>query len=206
MISPIRVEAVVSPGENGKVEINLLGEDGRTITSQELKYSIQQFKRYMVQQKIEFSIPGPAEYGRLEVRTRDRWGRDMSLTSVDLLLLSMGLDEIYAPISLLESYIIYYPEENDVIQGGVLLVNGAVQPVNNTPLIFDLIDEAGQLIGTTRIEAPVVEEGHTHAAFSAAVPYQVTGLTDARLIIRQESVGRIPGNVAMTSMLVVLMP
>ncbi|MCE1255056.1 MAG: hypothetical protein LWX83_16100 [Anaerolineae bacterium] len=206
VVSPIRVEAVVSPGENGRVQINLIGEDGRIISTQELRYSLQSFQRYMLQQKVDFTIPGPAEYGRLEIRTRDRRGRDMSLTSVDLLLLSLGRDEIYAPVSLLEPYIIYYPEENDVIKGGLLLVNGAVQPVNQNPIIFDLVNETGRVLGSTRISAPQVEEGQTHAAFSAAVPYQVSGLTDARLIMRQESAGRISGNVAITSLLVKLQP
>jgi hypothetical protein len=206
VVSPIRVDAVVSPGENGKVEINLIGEDGRLISNQELKYSMQKFQRYGVQQKLNFTIPGPAEYGRLEIRTNDRWGRNVAITSVDLILMGIGSEETFPPISLLEPYLIYYPNENNVIEGGTLLVNGVAQPVNRNPLKIVLVDESGKQLGGTQVEAPVIAEGFTHADFSAAVPYQVDEQTDARLMIYQESAGRIPGIVSLTSIDVELKP
>lgn len=196
----------MSPGENGKVDISLYGEDKRLITNQQLSYSMQKYQRFMLQQKLAFTIPGPAEYARLEIKTRDRWGRDMSVSSVDLLLLAMGSDEPFPPISLLEPYIIWYPEEAGIVQGGTLLVNGLVKPVNPTPLIFELIDESGQLVGSTQLNPPAIQEGQTHAPFTVAIPYRVNSGTNARLIIRQESVGRIPGTVAMTSVQVSLNP
>ena len=204
--SPVHLSSIASPGDDGFIYVNLIGEDGRTITHFEQRYYSRQGERFFFDRYLDFNIPGPAEYGRLEIRTRDKWGRDVSISSVDLLLLSVGNSELFDPLSLLEPYIIWYPHEGAIITGGSLLVSGLVQPVNQNPIIFELIDDGGKIVGSTRIDAPRIEPGQTHAQFAAAVPYQLDAGAEARLIIRQESLSRIPGTVALSSMRLILAP
>jgi len=206
VVSPLHISSIISPGEDGYIHIILRGEDGRVISQLDQHFYTRLGTRFLFDQKIDFSIPGPAEYARLEIRTQDRWGRNISMSTVDLLLLGMGRAEVYDPVSELEPYIIYYPFEGKTITGGSVLVQGQIQPVNNSPVIFELVDGGGNIVGTTRINAPKVEDGQTHAQFNAAVPYKVDAATDVRLIIRQESAGRIPGTVALTSERLVLAP
>jgi hypothetical protein len=206
VVSPIHLSSIASPGEDGNIFVNLIGEDGRVITHLEQHYYTRQGQRFLFNPIIEFTIPGPAEYARLEIRTRDKWGRDVSISSVDLLLLSVGSNEIYDPISGLEPYIIWYPSDGAIISGGSVLVNGLIQPVNHNPIIFELVDAGGKIIGSSKIDAPNVENGQTHAEFNAAVPYKLDAGADVRLIIRQDSTGRIPGTVALTSMHLILGP
>jgi hypothetical protein len=204
--SPIHLSSIASPGEDGYIYVKLIGEDGRVITQLDQRYYTRQGERFLFDPRIEFTIPGAAEFARLEIRTRDKWGRDISISSVDLLLLSVGNDEIYDPISLLEPYIIWYPRERATITGGSLLVSGLVQPVNHSPIIFELVDGGGKIVGSTKIDAPPIESGQTHAQFAAAIPYKLDAGAEVRLIIRQESVSRIPGTVALTSMDLILAP
>jgi hypothetical protein len=204
--SPIHISSIVSPGEDGYIYVTLYGEDGRVITHLDQRYDTRLVERFLFDQHLEFTIPGPAEYARLEIRTRDKWGRDVSVSSVDLLLLSVGTAEIYDPIILLEPYIIWYPREGQTITGGTLLVNGLVQPVNNNPILFELVDDGGKIVGSTKMDAPPILEGQTHVEFNAAVPYKLDAGAEVRLIIRQESVGRIPGTVALTSIRLILGP
>jgi hypothetical protein len=206
VVSPILLSSIASPGEDGHIFVNLIGEDGRVITHLDQRYYTRDGQRFLFDPKIEYSIPGPAEYARLEIRTRDKWGRDISISSVDLLLLSVGGDEIFDPISLFEPYIIWAPREGAILSGGAVLVNGLVQPVNQSPVIFELVDAGGKVVGSSKMEAPIVESGQTHAEFTQVVPYKLDAGADVRLIIRQESVGRIPGTVALTSMHLILAP
>jgi hypothetical protein len=204
--SPIHLSSIASPGDDGYIYVNLIGEDGQVISHLDQRYYTRQGERFLFAPQIAFTIPGPAEFARLEIRTRDKWGRDISISSVDLLLLSVGNNEIFDPISVLEPYIIWYPREGATISGGTLLVNGLVQPVNNTPIIFELIDDGGKLVGSTKIDAPSIEYGQTHAQFAAAVPYKLDAGAEVRLVIRQDSISRIPGTVALTSMRLILAP
>ena len=206
VVSPIRLTSIVSPGEDGYIYINLIGEDGKIITHLDQHLYTRLEQRFVLDIKINFTIPGPAEYARLEIMTRDKWGRSISISSVDLLLLSVGTDEINDPISVLEPYIIWYPRDNAILSGGSVLVKGLIRPVNHSPIIFELVDAGGKVIGSSKIDAPVVAEGQTHAEFNAAVPYKIDAGADVRLIISQESVGRIPGTVALTSMHLILAP
>jgi len=105
-----------------------------------------------------------------------------------------------------EPYIIRYPRSDQVIQGGILTLSGLARPVNNTPLIIELIDENGTIVGSTQVTVPEPAGSLSHTPFAVEIPYTVSGPTIVRLTIRQESDNRIPGTVALSSMLVQLEP
>ena len=147
-----------------------------------------------------------AETGRFSHQFKRLLGRLVGLASVDLVLLKIGSNQIYPPNIQLEPYVIRSPRNGDVLAGGTLLVTGLARPVNNSPIIIELIDEQGLVVGSAQIIVSAPSGDQTHTPFSLVVPYTVTGSTPVRMTIRQESDTRILGTVALTSLLITLEP
>lgn len=204
--SPIQLEAQITPGEDGLVYIDLIGEDGRYIV-----HDVLDFRRYLNRQidivpEIEFKIPRVSEIGRLVLSVEDENKRKIAVSSVDIILLAMGRDELNSPIHLLESYLIRYPIKNQVVQGGNLVIQVLARPYNDQPLIIEVIDEKGVVIASKQVKVPPPNGNLSHTPFTETINYRVSTLTPVRLTIRQESSNRIPGTVALTSLQIYLEP
>ncbi|MFN7035086.1 MAG: hypothetical protein ACK4SN_01865, partial [Bellilinea sp.] len=139
--SPLQVEALVSPGEDGYVYVELIGEDGRIITRQALDYRSFMNRYFYINPQVAFELNTAAETARLAVRIQDRLQRPIYLCSVEVVLMRLGRNEITAPVIAQEPYVVRSPREGAVISGGVLRVIGLARLVNNRPLIFELMDE-----------------------------------------------------------------
>ncbi len=197
---------VISPGEDGYVYVDIVGEDGRMIRSEALDYRPQIGRRLLVSPKIDFNIPGAVETARLVVSIKDSFGRLIALNSSDLLLLAIGKAEIYPVESLYEPYLIRFPRPRQTLSGGIVTLVGLARPVNDNPLILELIDETGKVVGFTSIIVPAPTGDLSHTPFEVGIPYQVEETTPVRLTIRQESAERIPGTVMLSSMEIILEP
>lgn len=204
--SPLQVEALVSPGEDGYIYVELIGEDGRVITRQALDYRSFMNRYFYINPQVAFELNTAAETARLVVRVQDRFQRPIYLCSVEVVLMRMGRNEITAPVIVQEPYVVRSPREGAVISGGVLRVIGLARLVNDRPLIFELIDESGQLVSNAVIEHSQPYGDLSHVPFEVFIPYSVEQDTPVRLIIRQESASRIPGTVWLSSMLLTLQP
>lgn len=205
-VSPIKLSANAIVGEDGYLNIALIGEDSRFIIRQALD-----FRRYIGQsitlsQEIPFEINGAGETARLELSSVDEYGRIAALTSVDLVLLKIGNPEIYPEIDPLEHFDIRAPLADSTARGGLLMVSGLARPANTNPVIIELITENGAIVGSAQFSVSPSSGGHTHSPFNVGVPYSVTATTPVRLTIRQESSTRIPGTVSVTSLLLTLEP
>lgn len=155
---------------------------------------------------VDFNISAAVETARLSVWVNDRFGRLMDLASVDLLLMSMGDNEINPPAYSDAPYLIRYPEQNQTIKGGILLLQGLANPVNESPLIIELVTEDGNIVGSNTISVAAPSGDLSHTPFILDIPYTVNAIAPVRLTIRQESTGRIPGTVALSSMTLVIEP
>ena len=116
--SPIKVEAMVIPGDDGYVYFDLLGEDGRIINHFEDNLRNNLGQHIIIVPKIDFQTSAVAESARLVMYTRDSAGRVISLTSVDLFLLSIGSSVVNAPNLQQEPYIVRWPRVGESISGG----------------------------------------------------------------------------------------
>jgi hypothetical protein len=206
VISPISIEAGATPGDDGLVLVDLIGEDGRTIARQRLDYRDFIGRSIGIAPTLEFTIPGVAETARLVLSSEDHFGRKISLASSELVLLSIGDNLIYQPGYQDAPYIIHEPVADQVIQGGLLTVSGLARPLNLSPLIFEMIDEQGQVLASSQLQVPLPGGDQTHTPFSIEIPYKVPIATRVRFTIRQDSDDRIPGNVALWSVPVLLLP
>ena len=206
LTSPFRVEAHILVGDDGYVHLDLMGEDNKIITARQLDYHSFINHNFLISEMMDFNITAVSETSRLLLYTKDLSGRTISLASVDLILMNLGDSEITPSNQYWEPYIIRYPRADQTVEGGTLLVMGVARPVNNTPLIVELIDEQGKIVGSTSVSVDMPTGNLTHTPFQVAVPYTVSDTTPVRLTIRQESDQRIPGTVSLYSMKIVLKP
>ncbi len=205
VISPIQIEMYGVTGAQGKLTIELVGEDGRVISRQMLRQGSDEGKRFWMVPVLPFEIDAVAETARLQLSNQDAFGRTIALSSVDLILLSVGRNEINPPAVDQESYLIRRPEEDEVVSGGVLVLEALARPVNGSPLLVELVDENGIVMTVKQVVVAPPGGQLSHTPFTVEIPYKVSGPTPVRLVIRQEG-SRIPGTVALVSQLIVLAP
>jgi hypothetical protein len=206
LTSPILFSASLQPGASGRVLIELLGEEGRVLYRKLIRYTTQDW--VAVSDSIEFSLSAAAETARLQISTEDEYNRIVSLASVDLLLLSMGEDDLNPPSDLLEPLIIREPQANTLIQGGKVVVTGLVRTSGEQPLLVELVNAAGTVVGYRQAAAvqpddPWATQGY--ASFRVEVPYSVDGPTWVRLDVSAFE-DRLDGPTHLSSVVILLGP
>ncbi len=204
--SPIQMELNMTIGGDGKVTIELIGEDGRIIAQQIQSYGRDQAgKRIWLVPELSFTIDAAAETARLQITTQDLFGRIQEIASVDVVLLAVGRNEIYPSLIDQEPFLVRQPKPEAEISGGKLVVRGLARPVNDSPLFIEMVTEDNIVISTDQVKVAMPSAPMSHTPFTVEIPYTVDGPTPVRLVIRQEG-SRIPGNVALTSLLIKLLP
>ena len=204
--SPIKVEAMVTPGDDGYVYFDLVGEDGRIISHVEVNLKNNLGQHVIITPKIDFQTNAVAESARLVIYTKDLAGRMITLSSVDLFLLSLGNSEVNAPAFQQEPYLVRWPRYGDSISGGQVHLIGLAKPLSNKPLVVELIDDQQNVIGRAELQIPPPTGNLSHTPFEVDIPYSIKGGKAVRLSLRQESDNRIPGDVALYSLLLDLQP
>ena len=199
------MEMYAITGDGGKITIELVGEDGRVISRQVVSRGDDEGLRVWMAPEVPFEIEAVAEAARLQVSNQDAFGRLIGLSSVDLVLLSVGRNEMNPPAVDQEPYLIRRPEADETVKGGVLVLEALANPLNNSPLIIEMIDESGTVLSTKRLAVEAPSGPLSHTPFTVEIPYQVSTAIPVRLSIRQEG-SRIPGIVALVSELIVLEP
>lgn len=200
--SPIHVQAAAIPGEDGMIRVELMGEDGTLIARQVLNYAGWTGRRVSIAPIIPFELSLVAETARLTIRTVDRSGRNMFVSSSDIILLSEGENEIRPLASKYEPYILTQPYPGKIIKGGVVTIIGRARPVNSSLLHFALIDMNGEILATKEIKLP---QTSSYQNFNFDLPYHVDRDTPVRLTVSQNG-ERLPGIAALSSELITLRP
>src|SRR5574340_45809 len=122
--SPIKLNALISPGEDRRLYLNMYGEDGRVMDSQILDFGNYDSLRFNIMAEIPFTINSAAELARIEIYVIDQYGLKIQLASVDLILIQYGDSEITPNEIEFDPYTISTPGEGTVISGGVLVAEG----------------------------------------------------------------------------------
>ena len=200
VISPITLRMNIVSGGSEKVQIDLYGEDGRLLT-RNVKRVPTSGKGVPQQIKVPFEIRAAAEVGRMTVSTTDKLGRLQSLSSVRLLLLSSGINELNPPGNPSEPVGVFAPVGEEPVSGGVLNIRGDVWPFNLNPVILELIGEDGRSMGLRILNLDQLNP----QLFETTLPYKVSEPTLARLTIRQDD-DRIDGLFYLYSQEVLLEP
>lgn len=201
--SPIRLRGYLLPGYRNRVHIALIGEDGRLLARHLLyAYTSQRFAYFSIE--VPFEIRGVSELARLQVSTEDELGRTKALSSVRLLLLSNGYEDINPPGDLKERCVLFSPLPEAIMSGGVVFVTGYARPLDDLPLLIELIGAQGQAI-SSRLASLPAPEANGYSPFAVEVPYIVSEPLKVQLVVRQLD-GRIGGTMYIYSQEITLAP
>ncbi|MCU0484765.1 MAG: hypothetical protein MUC85_01515 [Anaerolineales bacterium] len=208
LVSPLRLNTYLKPGLDGRVQIELLGEDGRLLLRNVYSY-LPEVKRTYLTENLPFEIRQVGEAARLQISTFDSFGRLLAFNSVDVILLSFGEDDVNPAGNFLERVLITEPLPNKLIQGGTLVVSGRARLANEQPLLIELTTAKGQVVGYRQAGVSIGESDTPigdYVSFRAEVPYTVTEPTWVRLSVRMDSDGIISGPIYLTSQEILLSP
>lgn len=203
VVAPLPVSASVRVSSSKAVYVALYGEDGRLLASQLINYAVEANTRVSVELELDFAISAVAEAARLQISTKDTYGRLTALGSTELLLLSVGQNEENPVSSILEPLVIRQPGVNTLIQGGTVTVEGLIRPQGNGLLLAQMVTADGRVVGVAQ-SAVAVSSGE-YVPFQIKVAYSVSALTWVRLIV-EEGGGRIPGAAQLNSLEILLSP
>lgn len=202
--SPFTVSGSIQPGSEGRVRLELLGEDGRLLVRKLINYRTD-VGRVGLSEEMEFEISAVAETGRLQISSYDRFGRMVAFSSVDLILLSIGETDLNPSGPSIEPIVVQEPLPNKLIQGGKVIVSGLARVSSDQPLLIELIAADGSLTGYRQASVTIDPAGG-YTPFMVEVPYQVSEPTWVRLTVKEMSSGRIQGMIQLTSLEVLLSP
>jgi hypothetical protein len=201
VVSPLKVNLSLRPGKS--VRLELLGEDGALLVRKIFNYQETSGARIYISEDLDFELaPGTSQLGRLVVSATDTYNRLLALNSVDLILLSVGENDLNPPATLLESIFIKEPLPKTLIQGGKVVVSGLVRPNSGGALLAELIAADGRVVGYR--QGNVTPAGD-HIPFVIEIPYSVDAPTWVRLSVKEIS-PRIPGITALSSIEILLGP
>ena len=205
VISPIRVVGYGGPSFQGRVRLRLVGEDGAILASRVtyLQALPGLAGRFFTQ--VPFSITHVGEAARLEISTYElRSGLLGHLASIDLVLLSAGLPRVNPALRGAEKLAIFAPREGALVQGGSVTVRGAGWLDTSGPLVVDVLDRNGVVIGST--STPLVPPGIGQVGtFEVKLAYQTDVNQWGRIAVHEPAVG-IPGTLHYNSLEVYLEP
>jgi len=202
--SPFPLRALLVPGHEGRVTVELLGEDGRILTRQIITLNPDLGRKAGLVIDVAFEIPGEAELGRLVISRADEFGRTTALSSIELILLSSGDPDLNVVVDRLASIIIENPLEGALIQGGRLIVSGLARPAVRAGLVAEIITEKGAIISQRVFDVPAALPG-VYLPFIVEIPYSVTEPTWVLLIVRERG-ERLPGITYLISTEILLSP
>lgn len=203
VVSPVEFIVHIAPDYTGTTRIELIGEDGTELYRKVFKTfsNIGYYTR--VAEKVSFELNGAAEIGRLQVTTTDSKGRILAHNSVRVLLQAVGQNEFTPPYAVQDRVLLRYPKTKTEISGGDLPVTGEFLSANDQPLVLELLDLEGHVLSSRLLQLSPADG--KYQAFTTNLPYQVSELTQARLVIRQAD-DRIDGTAYLFSLKVTLRP
>jgi hypothetical protein len=165
--------------------MELYGEDGRLLGRFVRTFNNVPWQSARVGVTMEFEISSAAELGRVVVSAEDAYGRLIEVNSVNLVLLTQGMNEFNPPSALQQRIIIQEPGENALIQNGHLIVTGRAHPESAQPLRVMLVSEDGRILGQ-RLAGVAIAIPGDYGTYVAEVPYTVTDVTPALLAVFEE--------------------
>jgi hypothetical protein len=205
VVGSIRVVGFGGPSAYERVNLRLLGSDGRVLVSHSTRLSVYPGNAGRFYATLTFSIPALAEDARLEASTYDPTDGQLGhMATLDLVLLSVGSPRILRGFQGAEKITLLSPLEGESIRGGVARVRGAAWLSADVPLVVQVLDSSGNVVGSLEVPLDVPEPG-VLAQFDVEVPYQITNAQRGRIAVFEPG-EHIPGIVHYNSVSVQLQP
>jgi hypothetical protein len=188
VVSPITLSASLKPGDRQLARVELLGEDGRLLYRRIFSFSYTTNEGYgSLLTDIRFEIIGVAETARLVIQTQDEYGRVQALASQEIILISVGEDDLFPAGDLLEKIVIRHPENKILVQGGTVRVSGWARVPDDHSLLVELVATDGRIVGS-RLAKMSASDFVGHNQFSAEVPYLLNSPEWVRVTVSEHGV------------------
>jgi hypothetical protein len=181
LVSPIQVKMLAVAGDSNRIEVDLLGEDGRML-GRTLTAVPGDAEGDPLSLKIPFEIRAAGENGYIQVSTKDGNGRIVALITVPVILLSAGDSQVNPPGDTIYERIAIadLPPETKV-GGGVLNLQGDLRPISRQPMILELITDDRKEMSLRVLSV----SGSGWQPFETTLPFRVTEETSARLFAHE---------------------
>jgi hypothetical protein len=209
VISPLHVIANLRSVPSGTYHVELWieplheGEEPRLLYREVQRIISNPVDWVYVDEDLQFELSRVSEFGQLRASVFDTFGRPVSIGSVDLLLLSMGVSSITLSAGQSEPIVIHEPTKNQLITGGKVIVSGLAKPTEDFMLV-ELVAADGSVVGYRQVFVTPAPDG-SYVPYAVEVPYQVDAPTWVRLCI-SESGTRITGMEHLSSVEVLVSP
>lgn len=201
VVSPLQLQMLVIAGDSRRVQIDLLGEDGRLL-GRSLIIVAGSPAGDPLSLKVPFEIRAAGENGYIQVSTRNIGGRIQALITVPVLLLSAGVSQVNpAGNTIYERVALSSPSPEAEISGGTVKVDGQFQPYSRQPMIAELVADDGRSLSTRVLTVA----GQDWQAFTTTLPFKVSEKTPAHLYF-QESDDLLDGPIYVYSQEITLEP
>lgn len=203
--SPLHIYAYLKTGADGRVTIELLGEDGRALYREVRVIGyVPAGASAILSMDLDFEIPATAEMGRLRLSIEDEYHRVVALNSVPLVLLSIGDSDVIPPVDVLAPIVLQKPTKQTLIQGGKVLVEGLARTGGTGALMVRLLGTDGSEVGSRLVAVETPSEGQ-YGHFAVEVPYEVNRTTPVLLVVTEGAEG-INDLIYLTSLEIMLSP
>lgn len=205
VVSPLKTQIMVRVHPAGIIHIDLVGRGDLLYTRRLLDLRDKSGQEVFLQPDLTFETQDESEPARLVVRLLDDAGRTIALTSANLTLLSGG-KSVIEPSRASGWIEIITPLGGENLEGGKVRVIASVTPVNDQPIVAELITDAGTAINTRLVKLPAGYRQGESIHLDFELPYAVTGSTPCVLALYQASYHQIEGKLMLTSIPVTLLP
>jgi hypothetical protein len=203
--SPLKPEVFIKVQEEGIVQIELIGKGEQIFARQILDLHSQSGQDTVIHPLIPFEITKSSEAARLVVRLIDSSQRVVSSASANLTLLSSGGETIQSTTGA-GSILITSPTAGEQIGGSKVHITASVVPINDEPIIAELLTDDGAAINTKLVYLPASEGLNQSATLDVTIPYSVKTITPCRVTLYQASYNQIQGTLMLSSILITLLP
>jgi hypothetical protein len=203
--SPLNITAFTLPGYQGKVTLQLWGEDARLMGEQLVRLGTES-KWITFASKIPFEITSAGESAVLTLTTYDSNDRRVAVNSVPLLLLQIGDSVIESNSFTKQPFRITTPKTDSNVSGGTLHIEGLAHPYSSAPLIIELIKTNGAIVASKQVALKPLSGDELYTPFSIDIPFKVSESTPVRLTLVQGNDQAPRVDLALCSQLITLKP
>ena len=183
LTSPFILQTNIAAGESDKIQVDLLGEDGRVLYREIKKLTrnpLGVFQRF----EISYEIRAVSEAGYIRISTEDDYGRMQAVNTMPVLLYSVGTAQINPPGNFIYERIAMdgFKEKSNFYAGQVAL-NGRIWPFSDQAFVVEMISAEGKVLSSRILGI----NGIDTQPFETILPYKVTEPTPVRLTFRQDN-------------------
>jgi hypothetical protein len=183
VLSPFNLQTVIAAGESNRIQVDLLGEDGRVL-QRVLKRLNRNPKGTFQRFEIKYEIRAVSEKGYIRISTLDQFGRIQALNTLPVLLYSIGSAQFNQAGNIIyERVMIEGLKEKADFYAGEVNLKGRIWPFTDGPVFVELITQEGRPLSSRQLNV----DGIDTQSFETVLPYKVSEPTPVRLTFRQDN-------------------